>query len=154
MKIYGYFIIAFMPLLSGCFHSKRNYKGTVSLFSKDIKCNCKLYVEVYNVGIMNNLNSDYLTDSVNFRIYTGTFDDENGYIYYKCSGDSITVGKKEQINQIFKIDSSVVDGKRTITPNLNYTLKTTNKTTYSLTDLKKRHTFEWKKTKLVKVLSR
>jgi len=97
---------------------------------------------VYNVGVLNNLTANYLTDSLNFRIYTGTFDDENGYIYYQCAGNSISIEKREQTNQVFRVDNSIVNGKLVTTPDLKYDLKTTNKITYSLKDLKKQHKFE------------
>ncbi|WP_295650449.1 hypothetical protein [uncultured Mucilaginibacter sp.] len=61
-----------------------------------------------------------MTDSTSFRIYTGTFDDENGYIYYKCRGDSIIVEK--------------IDEDRGTN-----TQKTVSKKIYSVKELKTRH---------------
>lgn len=72
--------------LSACNH---RHQYTVRLKSG-------LFVECYSTGIIGNLSADYLTDSVSFRKYIGTFDDEQGYFYYQCRGDSILVEKKEQ----------------------------------------------------------
>lgn len=55
-----------------------------------------LFIETYNVGILGNLTSEYITDSSNFRIYSGTFDDENGIIWYNLEGDTLTIEVKEQ----------------------------------------------------------
>ena len=35
------------------------------------------------------LDSDWLTDSLNFRIYIGTYDDARGGISYRCNNDSV-----------------------------------------------------------------
>ena len=51
------------------------------------------FVEIFSAGIIGNLKADYLTDSINFRIYIGTFDDESERLYYKIVGDSIFVQK-------------------------------------------------------------
>ena len=37
------------------------------------------------------VDSRYLTDSVTFRKYLGTFDEEDGMIITRCNGDQITV---------------------------------------------------------------
>jgi hypothetical protein len=129
-------------ILSGCYRNIKNYRGTDELNSTEIKCNCKLYVEIYSTGILNNLTANYLTDSLNFKIYAGTFDDENGYILYKCSGDSISIEKVEHTNEVFKLDSTIVDKKLVITPNLKYKLTIVSSKVYSLKDLKKQHIFE------------
>jgi hypothetical protein len=54
-----------------------------------------LYVEMYTVfgsgAFGGDLLSDWLTDSTNFRIYIGTFDDAHGGISYKCNRDTLFV---------------------------------------------------------------
>ncbi len=37
--------------------------------------------------------SDYLTDSVNFRMYIGTFDNAHENFIYKCNDDNVYVEK-------------------------------------------------------------
>jgi hypothetical protein len=53
-----------------------------------------LYVEAYEVNL-EGMNAEYLTDSVNFRIYIGNYDSENENFYYKCTGDSVYIEKVE-----------------------------------------------------------
>jgi len=48
-----------------------------------------LYIEVYRAGLLGNLETEYLTDSVTFRVQLGTYDDESGFIYCKIKGDTI-----------------------------------------------------------------
>jgi hypothetical protein len=40
-----------------------------------------LFVETFSAGLAENLTAQYLTDSANFRIYIGTFDDETEWFY-------------------------------------------------------------------------
>lgn len=61
-----------------------------------------LYVEKYQAGLIRNLTSQYLTDSINFRIYLGTFDDEESWIYMRCHGDSIIT--QHRFNQQYMLD--------------------------------------------------
>lgn len=128
--------------LSGCNRNKNNFNRTVKLDFKNQKCNCKLFVEVYKVGILNNLTADYLTDSTGFRIYAGTFDEENGFLHFKCLGDRISIEQIEKTKQIFKLDSTIVNKKLQVTPNLSYQLKAADVKVYSLKDLKRRRIFE------------
>lgn len=48
--------------------------------------------------------SDYLTDSTNFRVYIGTYDNGDEGYSYECKGDSIKVykitGRRENKNKI------------------------------------------------------
>jgi hypothetical protein len=79
-------------LLFGCINkrSKKEHKTTVQVCDD-------LYVEVYTVfgsgAYGGDLLSDYLTDSTNFRIYIGTYDDYKARYSYKCEGKSILVEK-------------------------------------------------------------
>jgi hypothetical protein len=98
MKNYALFTSLF--LLAGCFYdrSKKDHKFTVNYCEyMSNKCTCNLYGEVYNIYGMGALGSDvnalYLTDSTNFRIYLGTYDEGNEMIIVKCQGDSICIKK-------------------------------------------------------------
>src|SRR6185312_16808977 len=86
----NYLIILIILTIIGTINSgsKGNYKYT---FNEDHN----LYVEVHRPGIIGNMTSEYLTDSTNFKVYLGTFDDENGYIYCKFNGDKINAEKRE-----------------------------------------------------------
>lgn len=75
------FIVLFITV-SGCNKSKSNYN-----FGFKIKE--KLFVEVYNVGLLRSLTTHYLTDSSTFRLYIGTLNDEEQGYNYKCIGDSV-----------------------------------------------------------------
>jgi len=115
----NYLIILIILTIIGTINSgsKGNYKYT---FNEDHN----LYVEVHRLGIIGNMTSEYLTDSTNFKIYLGTFDDENGYIYCKFNGDKINVEKKEN-----------AQGQQ------RGTLEVTERKTYSLKELKKLHNY-------------
>ena len=69
--------------------SKRYFWGATNLASlKKSGCNCNLYVEHYNVfdqgAFGTGLNSAYLTDSLNFRIFLGVYDDGDEHIEVRC----------------------------------------------------------------------
>jgi hypothetical protein len=57
-----------------------------------------LYTETFCVfgqgAFGGDLDSRWLTDSTNFRIYLGTFDEVEGGIYVECSGDIVFVTQK------------------------------------------------------------
>ena len=84
-----------MLLMVGCGYDKRAKKGHPR--TRQI-CNCSLYIESYTVfaeggavgGVMR---SDYLTDSINFRRYIGTFDEAHEKYFYVCKGDSVYAQK-------------------------------------------------------------
>jgi hypothetical protein len=137
MKISNYFLLAIIAMvISGIkLRSKGNYR--YALDSEHY-----LYIEVLNSGLMGNQRSEYLTDSTNFRIYAGTFDERNSYILYRCKGDKIYIEKKERVNQVFKNDGATAKGKPGNDLDAQYTLKTAYKKIYSLTDLKKQHNYE------------
>ena len=100
--------------------NKDNYRYT---FSTDHN----LYVEVYSAGLIGNLKAEYLTDSTNFRVYLGTFDDERGYIHCALKGDKIVIEKREHNKETGpKWDE----------------LKVVERKVYSLTELKRRRDFE------------
>jgi hypothetical protein len=71
---------------------------------------CKgLYLEVYNTFGSGALGGDmichYLTDSINFRVRVGFFDNANSHYSYKCNEDSITIDKSYQsdTSKVFSI---------------------------------------------------
>jgi hypothetical protein len=118
--------------LGGCSsNSKQHHKLTVNLCKYEPnKCACNLYAEVYLVygmgALGSDLNSKYLTDSVNFQVYLGTFDEEDEMIITKCKGDSIYTAKTTKTSSDSRWDESkVIEAK-----------------TYNIEDLKKQHTFE------------
>jgi hypothetical protein len=84
-----YFWIIILCVLVGCTNN-RNRKNYLSTFKRTNN----LYIENYRAGLIGNLTSEYLTDSTNFRIYIGTFDDEDGYFYYKINGDNLCIEKR------------------------------------------------------------
>ncbi len=71
--------------------SKAKYDSTVAL------CNKKLFVETFTIfgsgAFGGDRVSEYLTDSVNFRIYIGTFDNAHEGYSFEYFGDSIKVSK-------------------------------------------------------------
>ncbi|MBL7750391.1 MAG: hypothetical protein JNN29_03360 [Chitinophagaceae bacterium] len=97
-KVFNYFKIAtVIALLSltqlSCRsdRSKRYHSTTIEV------CGKALLVEKYVVSgggaFGGDRVSDYLTDSSNFRIYIGTFDNANENFTYECKGDSIYIEK-------------------------------------------------------------
>ena len=60
------------------------------------------YIEKYNIfrqgAFGGDIRSHYLTDSVNFRVYIGSYDNGYQHYYYKCTDDSIYVYFLERIN--------------------------------------------------------
>ena len=77
-------------LLFGCVSSanKKEYKNTTKVCDK-------LYVEAYTVfgsgAFGGDIIAEYLTDSSNFRILIGTFDNYKEAISYKCTNDSVLI---------------------------------------------------------------
>lgn len=60
-----------LAAFSGCYEK---YDHTYEL------CDNKLYVETYHNSVID-IGYKYLTDSCNFRIYVGKYDNEHGGIY-------------------------------------------------------------------------
>lgn len=142
MKINRLSVIVLILTSMGCHGKPGRYDRTFNLDIADNTTHNKLYVEIYSAGIWNNLTKNYLTDSLNFRIYTGTFDDESEYLYYKLTGDSIAIEKRGRANEVFKVDTVFVNGKTELVPNLKYSPVVTSKVFYSLEALRKSHKFE------------
>ncbi len=105
--------------------NKNYYKRSVYLnqYQKN-KCACNLYIETYCVhgggAWGSDVNSLYLTDSTNFKLYIGTYDEEGEMIKTKCRGDSICVEKSISTSSM---------------PEWNFR-KIVDKKSYSLKDLK------------------
>ena len=123
-----------LSLLMSCinFRSKKRHTYTVSLLKYRPKtCSCNLYIEGYVVFGMGALGSDvyseYLTDSSQFRIYTGSYDENDEKLEYICKGDSIYIEKRT--NKGYARDDW-------------NTFKVLENKGYSISVLKKRHIFE------------
>jgi len=73
--------------------SKKKYASTVSLYHlAGQTCSCNLYLERYIVSRSfgsTDIDSEYLTDSNSFRIYTGNYDEGNERLEYSCKGDTV-----------------------------------------------------------------
>src|ERR1700683_980176 len=82
-------------LFTGCI---RKYKWTLPICDK-------LYVEVYNVNPAG-VYSEYLTDSLSFRLYVGKIDFESERYLYHCSGDSIAIETLARDTSSIKLDTS------------------------------------------------
>lgn len=88
-----------MCLLFSCKNKndKGDYKRTVPI------CN-NLYIEVYRTfssgAFGSDLVDDYLTDSTNFRLRIGNYDEYYGSYYYHCHIDSITIEKREKSDTV------------------------------------------------------
>jgi hypothetical protein len=123
-----------VSLLMGCinFRSKKDHSFTVNLHKyRPMECMCNLYIEGYLVFGMGALGSDlysvYLTDSSQFRIYIGNYDENDEKLVYICKGDSVYVEKRT--NKGYARDDWD-------------TFKILENKGYSVGDLKKRHVFE------------
>ena len=71
--------------------SKKDHTSTTQI------CDKYLFVETFEIYGGNAYDGDivsqFLTDSTNFRIYVGTFDNAHEGYSYQCSGDSIRISK-------------------------------------------------------------
>jgi hypothetical protein len=107
--------------------SKGKLASTVQL------CDKPLFVETYKIfesgAYGGDRVSDYLTDSFNFRMYVGTFDNGKEHFKYQCMGDSIYLSK------ISFVEEGMPYKTKTIS-------KIIYKRAYSLLDLKKKKVFE------------
>jgi hypothetical protein len=79
------FLIILCCLWATC---KKKHKYTLKLPS----CNENIYIEQFNVNPAG-VDADYLTDSLNFRVYVGKWDNEHEFFSYVCMGDSILIKK-------------------------------------------------------------
>jgi len=91
------FYIILILVLSGCRNGQEKHLRTFDL-CKENKLQCsKLYIEVYSdlgVGLLgSDLTYDYLTDSSNFKLFIGKYDDTSEILFTHIKGDSIIVIK-------------------------------------------------------------
>ena len=92
-------------LFSSCI---KKYKRTSNV------CKNTLYVEVFNINPAG-VDAVYLTDSINFRLYVGEFDNEHENFSCYCNGDSIVIKK------LATVDTS---GRRKAVQTRTFSLKT------------------------------
>ena len=117
----NYIIILTILVTVGFINSgnKSDYKYTVNGMKN-------LYVEAERPELTGDLIAEYLTDSKNFRLYIGSYDEHDEKIITQCKGDSIIVEKLGST-------SATADGSfRTVIESHAYSLKA----------LKKKHIFE------------
>jgi len=91
LKFYSkFYSIIFIILLQ--FSCKENGKGEYQFTTK--VCG-KFYVEEYRTfgsgALGGDIIADYLTDSSNFRVFVGEFDNYDSHFSYKCTGDSLSI---------------------------------------------------------------
>ena len=79
-----FLILIFGIAVSLCFNCCRRSK-----YRNTDKLQNGIFIEKFSTGIIGNLTAEYLTDSTNFRIYVGVFDDESEHFYFKVVEDSI-----------------------------------------------------------------
>ncbi|SEO70057.1 hypothetical protein [Mucilaginibacter sp. OK283] len=97
-------------------------------FKYTIAKDSNLYIQIYRTGLFETSTTAYLTDSANFSLKLGTYDDQTGYIDCKVKGDTVLSEEKQYI-----FDNNVIQAD---------TMKVTYTTAYSLIALKKLHNFE------------
>jgi len=67
--------------------------GCIKAYIRTLKvCDKKMYVEIFNTNPAG-VNSEYVTDSLNFRMYVGKVDEEHEDFVYRCSQDSLIIEK-------------------------------------------------------------
>jgi len=87
------------------------------------------------------MKATYLTDSINFRMYTGAFDEEGGTIYFRCIGDSVIVERREKVNTKERLDTIGNGADARTRPVVTYDFDSTRKI-YCIKDLIKQHKFD------------
>ncbi len=87
---YSLILILFSSLFVGCLKS---YDHTSKV------CEGSLSVEVYFSGLIG-LKEEYLSDSINFRMYVGDRDEEHQNYNYTCDGDSLFIKKLDVLNDM------------------------------------------------------
>jgi hypothetical protein len=87
-----------------------------------------LYIQIYRTGLFETNTTAYLTDSANFSLELGTYDDQICYIDCKVKGDTVLLEEKQYI-----FDNNVMQAD---------TMKVTCTKVYSLKGLKKMYNFE------------
>lgn len=109
------FILLFF---SSCYdkYSKKYYHSTTPLKNG-------LFVESFTVfgsgASGSDMITDYLTDSMSFRIYAGTYDQGPEYYYYQINGDSILIQKFK--SSVGSIQKKLLDKQLYFLSKLKYT---------------------------------
>ena len=89
-------LIAFCFLISFVFSCRSDLSKKVHDSTTPV-CDKHLFVETFTIfgsgAYGEDRVSEYLTDSTNFRIYVGTFDNGHEGYSYQCYGDSIRISK-------------------------------------------------------------
>jgi hypothetical protein len=101
-------------------------------------CNKNLYAEVFIINPAG-VNEDYLTDSVNFRMYVGKWDDEHENYSYICKGDSIEIEKFAENEEGLSWQTDSSNGSTYLKGD---SMKMIETKTYNILDLKKSKIFE------------
>ena len=120
--------------------SKHYHDDSIDLSEYQKGCNCKLYLETYMVfgggAWGGDVDSRYLTDSVTFRKYLGTFDEEDGLIITRCNGDNITVEQLERTELLAPADTSRSKVSADTVGHISKGFKIKSRAIYSLRRLK------------------
>ena len=104
LKNKGNLILFFFCFMFSCKNDRNKDKHTSIVRI----CTKNLFVETYTIfgggAYGGDKVSDYLTDSINFRIYIGTYNNGDEAYSYECRGDSINIykviGTRENKNRI------------------------------------------------------
>ena len=95
MKIGSYLI--FLLLFYGCFGNERSKDRLFDVYKR---CD-GIYVEAFLVfgsgAYGSDVHSMYLTDSINFRKFIGTYDTGDQMLFTECVGDSIIITKSTRL---------------------------------------------------------
>lgn len=92
--------LSYLTLILICFscqdeRSKKQHYKTIKICDK-------IYIETFVVfssgAYGGDIHSDYITDSLHFRLFIGTEDTENEILFTQCKGDSLVV-KKSTVNK-------------------------------------------------------
>ncbi|MFM2394345.1 MAG: hypothetical protein RLZZ546_2327 [Bacteroidota bacterium] len=97
-------------------------------------CGDNLYVEVYNINPAG-VGRCYLTDSLNFKIEIGSYDEEHDQYEIDCKGDNINVIKETSGNK------SAEWVKKNGIKSLKRNIDTIERKFYKLSDLQKLKNF-------------
>jgi hypothetical protein len=98
-------------------------------------CSEKVYTEVFTINVAG-VDECFLTDSINFRIRIGTFDEEHESYVYECKGDSIFILKKQTGKNNCRW--IIINGKKTVRCDVD----TVGMQIYSLSELRQRKIFD------------
>lgn len=108
----GCIILSLILLQSGC--KQKDEKGEYDHTTEVCK---SLYAEAYRTfgsgAFGGDIIANYLTDSVDFRVFVGTFDNYDKHFSYECSSDTL---------RIYSLYKSGIDSMSRITKTDFYTI--------------------------------